>query len=164
MVDFLSQEPEDSKSDDTKELQYYQLKLMSDSSQNVQWFDNLKQMIIAQIYKEQSKKPAFCSQNHRNRAHPHGSTDISLQRGRSGVLLMLTRCPIYSTTGSRVDPPLLSLSHTLSQEHHGLNLPDVQSVWRICLFSISISAWCIAMSTFKQIRTHCSNRYNMKNK
>jgi len=55
MVDFLSQEPEDSKSDDTKELQYYQLKLMSDSSQNVQWFDNLKQMIIAQIYKEQSK-------------------------------------------------------------------------------------------------------------
>jgi len=75
MVDFLSQEPEDSKSDDTKELQYYQLKLMSDSSQNVQWFDNLKQMISAQIYKEQSKKPAFCSQNHRNRAHPHGSTD-----------------------------------------------------------------------------------------
>jgi len=91
-------------------------------------------------------------------------SSVSLQRGRSGALLMLTRCPVYSTTGSRVDPPLLSLSHTLSQEHHGLNLPDVQSVWRICLFSISISAWCIAMSTFKQIRTHCSNRYNMKNK
>ena len=97
-------------------------------------------------------------------SHPIPPYVLSLQRGRSGALLMLTRCPVYSTTGSRVDPPLLSLSHTLSQEHHGLNLPDVQSVWRICLFSISISAWCIAMSTFKQIRTHCSNRYNMKNK
>ena len=76
MVDFLSQEPEDSKSDYTKELQY-QLKLMSDSFQNIRWFDNLKQIIIAQIFKEQSKKPALdvCSQIHRNWAHPHGSTD-----------------------------------------------------------------------------------------
>jgi len=41
MVDFLSQLPEDSKSEYTKELQY-QLKLMSDSFQNIQWFDNLE--------------------------------------------------------------------------------------------------------------------------
>ena len=32
---------------------------------------------------------------------------IGLQRGRSGVLLMLIRCPISSKTGSSVNPPLL---------------------------------------------------------
>jgi len=32
---------------------------------------------------------------------------VGLQRGRSGVLLMLIRCPISSKTGSSVNPPLL---------------------------------------------------------
>jgi len=49
---------------------------MSDSFQNIQWFDNLIHIITAQIFRKHSKKPALdvCYQIRRNRAHPHGPT------------------------------------------------------------------------------------------
>jgi hypothetical protein len=61
---------------------------MSDSFQNIRSFANFKQIIIAHIFKEHSMKPALgvCSQTHRNRSHPHGSTDTREEALAHGVM------------------------------------------------------------------------------